>query len=170
MSRPSKKFASCDNLTTDSCRSFTNFIMFTKNKSSRLENNTAELLLANLKAKTDYSRDQSCNSIDLNPSYLDQFKNEDNLLLDHLRSSNLLKRKKYLLANHLIKNQLYTDQDYVTDVNKTDDDMLNDEFNDDLLLGNYNLDNQIELTSPIVYSVVSLRFIFWFCFLNLNDD
>jgi hypothetical protein len=128
--------------------------MFTKNKTDRLENNNADLLLASLKNKK--KRNQSCNSIELNPSYIDQFKansNDENHLLEHLRSSNLLKRKSYLLANHLINNQLYTDEDYVTDLNRTDDDMIDD------LFGNLDKENQVELESPNEYSVVSYRFL-----------
>ena len=90
---------------------------------------------------------------------MDQFKvvsAAENHLLDHLRSSNLLKRKSYLLANHLINNQLYTDEDYMTDLNRTDDEMIDD------LFGNFSKDNQVELDSSNEYSIVSYRFVYFY--------
>lgn len=98
-----------NHLAADCSRSFSNFIVFNRNRQ-----------MPNDKTNEEYKM-QSFNSIDLNPSYHEQINNsEDNELIEHLRSSNLLKRKSFLLASHLISNQLLTEEDYTTDFNKTD--------------------------------------------------
>lgn len=101
------------NLYDNSCNSFANFMLFNKFKSK----NKADLI--QIKNKTN-KKDQSFNTIDLNPTFSEQFKSKSNTkedkLLDHLHSSNFLKRKNTLLVNHLKNNQLLTDEDYVTDL------------------------------------------------------
>lgn len=137
MSHLTKSLNSCDNITTGSCRSFTNFIMLNKNQNYITSND--------LLPQRNWKKNQSFNSIDLNPSYIDQFKSNsnDDRLIEHLRSSNLLKRKSYLLASHLLSNNLFTDEDYITDFNKTefdnDDDIFESAMNNKVYKKQYSL-------------------------------
>jgi hypothetical protein len=103
------------NLYDNSCNSFANFMLFNKSKS---KNKAIDLI--QIKTNKTNKKDQSFNTIDLNPTFSEQFKSKSNSkedkLLDHLHSSNFLKRKNTLLVNHLKNNQLLTDEDYVTDL------------------------------------------------------
>ena len=94
------------NLYDNSCNSFANFMLFNKSKS---KNKAIDLI--QIKTNKTNKKDQSFNTIDLNPTFSEQFKSKSNSkedkLLDHLHSSNFLKRKNTLLVNHLKNNQLF---------------------------------------------------------------